>query len=73
MYPVSRWRAAESGRDEAEPATVQAQAAWGAVDWLTRLTPSGGGGATAWGQGHAAQLEQPSASHRDIGGAREAV
>ena len=34
---------------------------------------SGGVGATAWGQGHAAQLEKPSSSHRDIGGAREVV
>src|SRR5712691_9108894 len=28
---------------------------------------SGGVGATAWGQGHAKQLERPSASRRDIG------
>ena len=31
---------------------------------------SGGVGATAWGQGHAKQLEKPSASRREIGGAR---
>ena len=31
---------------------------------------SGGVGATAWGQGHAEQLEKPSSSHREIGGAR---
>ncbi len=34
---------------------------------------SGGVGATAWGQGHAEQLEKPSASQREIAGAREAV
>ena len=31
---------------------------------------SGGVGATAWGQGHAKQLEKPSSSHRETGGAR---
>lgn len=31
---------------------------------------SGGVGATAWGQGHAEQLEKPSASQREIAGAR---
>ena len=31
---------------------------------------SGGVGATAWGQGHAEQLEKPSASHCESGGAR---
>jgi hypothetical protein len=31
---------------------------------------SGGVGATAWGQGHAKQLEKPSSSHRENGGAR---
>jgi hypothetical protein len=31
---------------------------------------SGGVGATAWRQGHAKQLERPSASRREIGGAR---
>jgi hypothetical protein len=55
---------------EAEPATVKVKAAWGVVGWLTRLTHSGGVGATAWGQGHAEQLEKPSASHCEIGGAR---
>ena len=34
---------------------------------------SGGVGATAWGQGHAKQLEKPSSSHRENGGAREVV
>jgi hypothetical protein len=34
---------------------------------------SGGVGATAWGQGHAQQLEKPSSSHRETGGAREVV
>ena len=34
---------------------------------------SGGVGATAWGQGHAEQLEKPSSSHREIDGAREVV
>ena len=34
---------------------------------------SGGVGATAWGQGHAEQLEKPSASQRESAGAREAV
>ena len=31
---------------------------------------SGGVGATAWEQGHAKQLEKPSSSHRETGGAR---
>ena len=31
---------------------------------------SGGVGATAWRQGHAEQLEKPSSSHCEIGGAR---
>ena len=31
---------------------------------------SGGVGATAWGQGHAKQLEKPSASRREIGGSK---
>jgi hypothetical protein len=31
---------------------------------------SGGVGATAWRQGHAKQLEKPSASRRDIGGSK---
>ena len=31
---------------------------------------SGGVGATAWGQGHAKQLERPSASRREIGGSK---
>ena len=31
---------------------------------------SGGVGATAWEQGHAKQLEKPSSSHRENGGAR---
>src|SRR5262245_30777451 len=31
---------------------------------------SGGVGATAWAQGHAEQLEKPSSSHRETGGAR---
>ena len=31
---------------------------------------SGGVGATAWRQGHAEQLEKPSSSHRETGGAR---
>ena len=31
---------------------------------------SGGVGATAWGQGHAQQLEKPSSSHWENGGAR---
>ena len=31
---------------------------------------SGGVGATAWGQGHAKQLEKPSSSPRENGGAR---
>jgi hypothetical protein len=31
---------------------------------------SGGVGATAWEQGHAEQLEKPSSSHRETGGAR---
>ena len=31
---------------------------------------SGGVGATAWRQGHAKQLEKPSSSHRETGGAR---
>src|SRR5215471_9872812 len=31
---------------------------------------SGGVGATAWGQGHAEQLEKPSASRREIGGSK---
>jgi len=31
---------------------------------------SGGVGATAWGQGHAKQLEKPSASHRESGGSK---
>ena len=31
---------------------------------------SGGVGATAWGQGHAKQLEKPSASRRAIGGSK---
>ena len=34
---------------------------------------SGGVGAAAWGQGHAKQLEKPSSSHRENGGAREVV
>ena len=34
---------------------------------------SGGVGATAWGQGHAKQLEKPSSSRRETGGAREVV
>src|SRR5215831_6873437 len=34
---------------------------------------SGGVGATAWEQGHAEQLEKPSSSHRETGGAREVV
>ena len=34
---------------------------------------SGGVGATAWGQGHAKQLEKPSSSHWETGGAREVV
>src|SRR5262245_21348413 len=34
---------------------------------------SGGVGATAWAQGHAKQLEKPSSSHRETGGAREVV
>jgi hypothetical protein len=34
---------------------------------------SGGVGATAWGQGHAKQLEKPSASRRANGGARDVV
>ena len=31
---------------------------------------SGGVGATAWAQGHAKQLEKPSASRREIGGSK---
>jgi hypothetical protein len=31
---------------------------------------SGGVGATAWRQGHAEQLEKPSASRREIGGSK---
>ena len=31
---------------------------------------SGGVGATAWGQGHTKQLENPSASRREIGGSK---
>jgi hypothetical protein len=34
---------------------------------------SGGVGATAWGRGHAKQLEKPSSSHRENGGARYVV
>lgn len=32
--------------------------------------PSGGVGATAWSQGHAKQLEKPSAARREIGGSK---
>ena len=55
---------------EAEPATVKAKAAWPVANGLMRWDTPAGWLSTAWWQGRAKQLEKPSSSRREIGGAR---